>query len=117
MNFYDVLFEDGCLKGKGFTAGLTEDEKAILSSYVGKEITLGVRPEDISAGGSMPVKVFSNENLGMNTLVHGYMGENLRVTAKLRGWTEYRNGDVVPMTFGRKHFFDPQTTNAIRKER
>ena len=117
MNFYDVLFEDGCLKGKGFTVPLTEGEKATLASYVGKEITLGVRPEDISAGGDMPVKVFSNENLGMNTLVHGYLGDNLRVTAKLRGWTDYRNGDVVPMSFGRKHFFDKETTNAIGKGR
>ena len=53
----------------------------------------------------------------MNTLVHGYMGDNLRVTAKLRGWTDYRNGDVVSLQFGRKHFFDKETTNAIRKEK
>jgi len=115
MNFYDVLFENGQLKGKGFTVPLTDEEKAELGGYNGKEITLGVRPEDVSVDGDMPVKVFSNENLGMNTLVHGYMGENLRITAKLRGWTDYRNGDVVPMQFGRKHFFDKETTNAIRK--
>ena len=116
MNFYDVLFEDGRLKGKGFTAELTDEEKATLAAYNGKEITLGVRPEDVSAGGDLQVKVFSNENLGMNTLVHGYMGENQRITAKLRGWTDYRNGDVTGLKLGRKHFFDKETTNAIRKE-
>ena len=68
-------------------------------------------------GGNIQTKVFSNENLGMNTLVHGYMGDNLRVTAKLRGWTDYKNGDVAPLQFGRKHFFDKETTNAIRKGR
>jgi multiple sugar transport system ATP-binding protein len=74
-----------------------------------------VRPEDIAEGGTLPVKVFSNENLGMNTLVHGHMGEGLRVTAKLRGWTDYKNGDTVKLGFKRKHFFDKETTNAIRK--
>ena len=117
MNFFDVLFEDGMLKGRSFTVELTPEEKAVLDGYYGKEITLGVRPEDVSEGGALRTKVFSNENLGMNTLVHGYMGENLRITAKLRGWTDYRNGDTVAMQFGKKHFFDKETTNAIRKEK
>ena len=115
MNFYDVKFENGSLHGKGFTVELTDEEKDTLSGYNGKEITLGVRPEDIAEGGSLPVKVFSNENLGMNTLVHGHMGENLRVSAKLRGWCDHRAGDVVQLGFKRKHFFDKETTNAIRK--
>ena len=116
MNFYDVKFENGSLHGKGFTVELTDEEKDTLSGYNGKEITLGVRPEDIAEGGSLPVKVFSNENLGMNTLVHGHMGDNNRISAKLRGWTNYKNGDIVNVTFKRKHFFDKDTTNAIRKE-
>ena len=116
MNFYDVKFENGSLHGKGFTVELTDEEKDILSGYNGKEITLGVRPEDIAEGGSLPVKVFSNENLGMNTLVHGHMGDNNRISAKLRGWTNYKNGDIVNVTFKRKHFFNKETTNAIRKE-
>jgi len=117
MNFFDVLFQEGQLRGKGFTVELSPEEQATLSGYNGKEIVLGVRPENISVGGNIRTKVFSNENLGMNTLVHGYMGDNLRVTAKLRGWTDYKNGDVAPLQFGRKHFFDKETTNAIRKGR
>ena len=70
--------------------------------------------EDVSEGGTLPVKVFSNENLGMNTLVHGRVGDNLRVSAKLRGWSDYKAGDVVPLGFKRKHFFDKETTNAIQ---
>ena len=116
MNFYDVKFENGSLHGKGFTVELTDEEKDTLSGYNGKEITLGVRPEDIAEGGRLPVKVFSNENLGMNTLVHGHMGDNNRISAKLRGWTNYKNGDIVNVTFKRKHFFNKETTNAIRKE-
>ena len=116
MNFFDVVFEDGALKGHGFTAELSPEEKAVLTGYNGREIVLGVRPEDVSEGGTIMTRVFSNENLGMNTLLHGYMGDNLRITAKLRGWTDYHNGDTVPLQFGRKHFFDKETTNAIRKE-
>ena len=116
MNFFDVLFEDGMLKGKGFTVALTDEEKHRLSGYNMKEITLGVRPEDIAEGSDIAVKVFSNENLGMNTLVHGHLGDGLRVTAKLRGWAQYRPGDEVRVSFGRKHFFDKITTNAIRGE-
>ena len=115
MNFFDVVFQDGALKGKGFEVQLSDEEKATLSNYNRREIILGVRPEDIVEGGSLPVKVFSNENLGMNTLVHGHMGENLRVSAKLRGWCDHRAGDVVQLGFKRKHFFDKETTNAIRK--
>ena len=38
------------------------------------------------------------------------------LTAKLRGWKDYRTGDTAGMGFGRKHFFDKDTTEAIRKE-
>ena len=117
MNFYpDMLFEDGKLKGNGFEVELTDEEKDTLKHYYGKEIILGVRPENITADGDLQVSVTNNENLGMNTLVHGLIGSNAHIVAKLRGWAEYRNGDTAGMKFGRKHFFDKDTTNAIRKE-
>ncbi|MDO4865708.1 MAG: ATP-binding cassette domain-containing protein [Clostridia bacterium] len=115
MNFFDVTFEDGMLKGKGFTVPLSDEERATLAAYNRKAIILGVRPEGIAEGGDLTVKVFSNENLGMNTLVHGHLGEGIRITAKLRGWSNYRPGDTVNVSFKRKHFFDKETTNAIRK--
>lgn len=120
MNFYDVKVEDGYLAGDGFKAPLTDDERNLLASYVGKEIVLGIRPENIVEGGEIPVKVTSNENLGMNTLVHGHIGENTKagtkISCKLRGWCDYKNGDTVNVSFVRKHFFDKETTNAIREE-
>ena len=103
------------LQGKGFQVPLTAQERSGLSSYQGKEIVLGVRPEDITEGGSLPIKVFSNENLGMNTLVHGHLAGE-RITAKLRGWKNYKENDVVEVSFDRKHFFDKETTNAIGRE-
>ena len=117
MNFYPGMgFEDGMLKGNGFEVPLTDEEKDTLKDYYGKQIILGVRPEDITADGTLQVNVTNNENLGMNTLVHGSVGDNAHLVAKLRGWAEYRNGDTAGMKFGRKHFFDEETTQAIRRD-
>jgi multiple sugar transport system ATP-binding protein len=114
MNFFDVEVAGDVLKSPYFTLPL-EEEKALLAGYQGKTIVLGVRPENIEAGGNVDVNVFSNENLGMNTLVHGYLGGNGQaITCKLRGWCDYKRGDHVSVAFVRRHFFDKETTNAIR---
>ena len=116
MNMFNTVFENGKLRGKGFEVQLDNEQCAVLSKYNGKPITLGVRPEDVAEGGNMMLKVTTNENLGMTTLVHGHLGEGNHVTAKFRDWTSYKNGDLVPVHFTKMHFFDPETTNAIRKE-
>ena len=118
MNFFDVRVAEGRLEGTGFSVELDAAQKALLAPYGGKEITLGVRPEDIDEGGTIPVDVTNNENLGMNTLVHGYVGGNrsVRISAKLRGWANHKAGDATMMRFKRMHFFDKTTSNAIRKE-
>ena len=118
MNFFDVKVGENGLQGAGFTVDLDAEQKALLAPYRGKDITLGVRPEDVDEGGTIPVDVTNNENLGMNTLVHGYVGGNraVRISAKLRGWANHKAGDAVMMHFKRMHFFDKTTTNAIRKE-
>ena len=116
MNMLDTVFEDGKLKGHGFEVSLEEDEKALLAPWNGKPVILGVRPEYIAEGGSLNIRVSSNENLGMNTLVHGSIADGVRITAKFRNWMNYKPGDIVPVHFNRKLFFDPETTRAIRKE-
>ena len=118
MNTWKVTVRDGWLEGNGFRCSLTEKERETLAGYAGKEIVLGVRPEDVSLGEEMSVSVSGNENLGMNTLVYGHLGGAPdgahRITAKLKGWMEYSLGDEVKTAFTRKHFFDAETTNAIR---
>ena len=116
MNFFDVRVDGAQLSGEGFKVGLDDREQALLRPYNGKEITLGVRPENIVLGTDVPVTVTSNENLGMNTLVHGHVGSTkVRVSAKLKGWADYKSGDGVSFFFKHKHFFDKETTNAIRE--
>ncbi len=119
MNFYDVMVESDRLVAKHFTVSLTDEEQKTLAKYVGKEIVLGVRPENFRVGTDFQMKVSSNENLGMNTLVHGHIGadgKGERITCKLPGWCDYKNGDVASISITRKHFFDKETTNAIRGE-
>lgn len=121
MNFYDVIVKGDKLEGEGFVTTIPQDEVSVLSSYEGKKIVLGVRPENVFAGGDIPVLVNTNENLGMNTLVHGYIGDKERkfdkITAKLRGWESYVNGDEIKVGFKHMRFFDKETTRAIRREK
>ena len=119
MNFVDAKVQNGTLVAKEFTLKLTEAEAKGLAQYEGKQIVLGFRPENTSVGSDFQLKVLSNENLGMNTLVHGHIGaegKGERITCKLNGWCNYKPGDVVGISITRRHFFDKETTNAIRME-
>ena len=113
MNFFDCKVQEGKLVGKGFSVSLKDDQKAALKSYEGKVITLGVRPENVVKGDDMTLSVTLNENLGQTTLVHGSIGEH-KAIAKFREWSQYKPGDKVSVSFDRMHFFDKDTTKAIR---
>ncbi len=116
MNLFDVKVMGDELEGKGFKVPLTAEEKQLLGPYQGKEIVLGVRPEDVDEGDGIGVTVTTNENLGMNTLVYGNIGGKggVRICAKLKGWMDYKHGQDAKFVFTRKHLFDKDTTNAIR---
>ena len=119
MNFFDVTVEKDRLAAQHFTLPLTPAEQRSLQSYQGKQIVLGIRPENTAVGNDFAVKVTSNENLGMNTLVHGHIGtdgKGEKITCKLNGWCSYKPGDVASIRCTRKHFFDKETTNAIKME-
>ena len=119
MNFLDVTVKDGKLINEQFTMGMTEEEKKLLKAYEGKQVVLGVRPENTEVGTDFQLKVTTNENLGMNTLVHGHLGadgKGQRITCKLAGWCDYKPDDVVGISITKKHFFVKETTKAIRME-
>ena len=114
MNFFDVTVEKDRLYCDEFSVALEKEQAKTLESYVGKTITLGVRPEDIRLGDEIDLLVSINENLGQNTLVHGYIGKK-KVVAKFPKWCEYKLGDKIKLTFNKQkmHFFDKETTQAI----
>lgn len=114
MNFFDATVKGNklILEG-GEDVDLTEDEAKLLASYDGKVITLGVRPENVVKGDDVTIDVSNCENLGQTTLIHGHLGGH-KITAKFREWCNYKPGERVTVSFNRKHFFDKDTTNAIR---
>ncbi len=113
MNFFDVQIKNGQAVCESFAIDLDGDEKQLLKSYEGKTVVLGVRPENIAQGGNISVNVFSNENLGQTTLVNGVVKKH-KITCKFREWCNYKAGDTVQVSFNRKHFFDKETSEAIR---
>ena len=114
MNFFTAtVLEKSLVLDGGETVTLDEAEVQLLKPYRGKEITLGVRPENIVLGDDIQMIVTNCENLGQNTLVHGTVNGH-KITAKLRQWLSFKPGEEISVSFNRKHFFDKETTNAIR---
>src|SRR5699024_9231401 len=71
MNFIDLKVNNGMLENENMQMPLREEQKELLRSYEGKNIILGVRPEDVTKGEDLILHVFSNENLGQNTQITG----------------------------------------------
>lgn len=116
MNFIDLKVNNGMLENENMQMPLREEQKELLRSYEGKNIILGVRPEDVTKGEDLILRVFSNENLGQNTQITGHVNGKQRLVAKFKEWCTYNVGDEIGITFKREkvHFFDKETTKAIR---
>ncbi len=112
MNFFDVEIKNGQAVCSDFAVDLSSEEKIMLSRYEGRTVVLGVRPENVVQGGNIIVDVYSNENLGMTTLVNGNVGKH-KITCKFRDWCNFKPGDTVSVSFNKNHFFDKDTTDAI----
>ena len=108
MNMFDGKVEKGHFKCDLFDYPLSDRQKEILKDYEGKEIVLGVRPENIVRNGPVKLAVTNNENLGMNTLVHGKIGGTKIVVCKFAEWCNYEEGDEINIGFdpGMMHFFE-----------
>ncbi len=115
MNFVDVVISNGRIVNDNIDIEIPANLKKPLENYDGKEAILGIRPEDITKDGDIDFKVKLNENLGQNTLVHGFMGTK-KLTCKFKEWCDYKENDTLKIGFkpGKIHIFDKETTKAIR---
>jgi multiple sugar transport system ATP-binding protein len=103
-----------------------------LAGYVGREVLVGIRPEDIedaalvpSANGSaIPIRVTLAEALGAEVIAHFPLGEpavapavesGTLLTARLSPRSAARTGQPLRVAIDRErlHFFDPETEQAI----
>lgn len=108
MNMFEGTVEKGNFVSELFTYPLNNKQRESLSEYEGKQVILGVRPENIVRPGPVKLVVTNNENLGMNTLVHGKIAGKKIVVCKFAEWCNYKDGDEVDIGFDPEmtHFFE-----------
>ena len=88
---------------------------APVAALAGREVLLGVRPEQLRAGdGQMTVSVEMAEALGADHLVHCSLGDQLLVLRTAEDVAPAA-GDSITLGFdaGALHWFDPATTRRI----
>ena len=127
MNFFPASLEQSNgsinVRAAGIDLALPEEVAAKARSHNGRDVVLGVRPEDIHDGrrvqpnGSKPasVKVDVVEHMGSETYVYFTAGESTTFTARMDSSIEAQPGDSLPVVFDthKVHLFDPSTEMAL----
>ena len=118
MNLFDVPVIEGGVK---FGSSIHEIEHAFLAD-AGKEVTLGVRPEDLTItadGKGLAVTVEVVEELGADAYIYGSTtetaGDIKPIIARVDGRTPPEKGAVVNLTpkVGHVHLFNAETGRRI----
>ena len=138
MNFIEgIVGKDGVFECGNHRYGVVrlavpEEQLAVLKeqNFIEKNIILGIRPEDISdkprdieemSQWAVELKVDISELLGAESQITvklpgtDRVGQN--VTAKVPARADVHMGDMLKLAFNMNkcHFFDPETTNRIRR--
>ena len=90
-----------------------------LAAYDGRDVVVGIRPEDFRAGGEGGLELTVNrvESLGSELVVYLDSGEpGAEITARLERKAGVEEGKPVPLSvdLDRLYFFDPETGGAVR---
>ncbi|MCR4735174.1 MAG: ABC transporter ATP-binding protein [Treponema sp.] len=105
MNFMTVkvLEKNGkivCDEGS-FEINPTDEQAKTLKEYIGKEVTFGIRPEDLTysekpvAKDDMQMKITNKEPLGAETHLYLISNKGQSIIAKTTANAEFRLGDSV----------------------
>ena len=105
MNFMTVkvLEKNGkivCDEGS-FEINPTEEQAKTLKEYIGKEVTFGIRPEDLTyvdkpaAKDDMQMKITNKEPLGAETHLYLVSNKGQSIIAKTTAAADFRLGDSV----------------------
>ncbi len=98
-------------------AGVTVALGYARASAGGREVTFGVRPEDISVGGDVPARVVVVEPLGAETLVTLAVGDShsVEMVTRVSADTKLKMADQVKIAINpaKTHLFDFKTELAI----
>lgn len=127
MNFFNVHFKENRISdGKGLDIEIPEGKAKMLKEkgYEDKDLVFGIRPEDIHSEEAF-LETWPNQIVESTVVVSELLGSTIQLYQKVDG-TEFvaivnardyhTPGDKVKMGFdvNKAHFFDKDTTNAIR---
>ncbi|RZT24188.1 MULTISPECIES: ABC transporter ATP-binding protein [Fictibacillus] len=126
MNFLNGTLEDGFFKVGDTKIAVPGGKMKILQDkgYSGKEIVLGIRPEDIhdepvflesSSNTKIEAKIDVAELMGAETFLYSTVsGQDF--IARVDSRTDIRNGQSISLAFdmNKAHFFDKETELRIR---
>ena len=133
MNFFDATVESD---GKKASVTLAGDKKITFSAeflkkferkYLGKCVTLGVRPEDfVISDDGVECVVLNTEMLGSETLLYcdfdtenvtNYENGKYPFIVKTEGVTIRKSGEIIKVNinFEKAHYFDKQSEESIMK--
>jgi multiple sugar transport system ATP-binding protein len=126
MNFFKGTLGDGKFSIGNIAISIPEGKMKYLcdQGYAGKEIIMGVRPEDIhddpvfihsSAGTKISANVDVSEWLGAETMVYSRIGRQ-NFVARPDSRSYFKPGEKVELAFdmNKSHFFNPETEVRIR---
>jgi multiple sugar transport system ATP-binding protein len=126
MNFFNVHLSDGHITdGKGLNLKVPQGRLKVLvdKGYDGKDLVVGVRPEDIHAEEAFietfpeavaKTTVVVSELLGSESMLYAKV-DATEFVARVDARDYHKPGDTVEMAFdlNKAHFFDKETTDAI----
>ncbi|WP_064091754.1 ABC transporter ATP-binding protein [Rossellomorea aquimaris] len=126
MNFFQGSLEEGTFVIGDSKVSVPEGKMKVLreQGYVGKNIVLGVRPEDIhdeplfldtAQGAKIVAKIEVSELTGAETMLYSQL-EGQEFVARVDSRTDIVAGQTIDLAFdmNKAHFFDTETEFRIR---
>ncbi|RBP92352.1 carbohydrate ABC transporter ATP-binding protein (CUT1 family) [Cytobacillus firmus] len=129
MNFFNGRLEDGKFVIGKTQIAVPEGKMKVLrdQGYTGKDIVLGIRPEDIhdepvfidaSAGSKINARIDVSELTGAETMIYSSI-EGQDFVARVDSRTDIKPGQNLELAFdmNKAHFFDANSERRIRSEK
>ena len=126
MNLFNGSYDKGKFTFDGtnsITIDIPKEHQEKLKDYSGKQLIVGIRPEDISLDPAM-LKKYSHDTISIDSQVVELLGHDLVIYSDVEGQkiivktlADYdikAHQDVkVAICMNKIHYFDPDTTNRI----
>lgn len=121
MNFIKGVYSNGeFIVNDSLKIDVGQDKKNILSSYEGKELVFGVRPDDIICSKRMVSNSFEImcevvELLGREQIVYTtFNGQKIVIKTSSSLSIDVNDKLYINFDLGKSHFFNPETTDRIK---